>query len=115
MFSKSKVKAQEQKPVVITTDADYALTPAEDDAISSLPVDSDGMVLLGDVAHNVLGEQTQYLSYFFLGGVRGYPSLVGNLRTDSSSFSYHSYRIHGEDVREFVARVRAYRRLSRGV
>lgn len=113
MFSKRK--AQEQKPLVATSDVDYGFTPAEEDALAALPVDADGMVLLGDVAHNVLGEQTQYLSYFFLGSMKSYPSLVEELRTDSSSFNYHSYRIHAEDVREFIARVRAYRRQSRGL
>lgn len=113
MFGKRK--AQEQKPLSTTSDIDYGFTPAEEDALAALPVDADGMVLLGDVAHNVLGEQTQYLSYFFVGNINRYPSLVGGLRTDSSSFSYHSYRIHSEDVREFIARVRAYRRQSRSL
>lgn len=80
------------------------LTSRQMETLASLPVDSDGMVSLGDVARQVLHQQAQYVSYY-LTGIAGYPKLGNGLRIQSDGFNYHSNRIHKDDAAEFVRRV----------
>lgn len=79
-------------------------TSRQMETLASLPVDSDGMMSLGDVARQVLQQQAQYVSYY-LTGIAGYPKLGDGLRIQSDGFNYHSNRIHKDDAAEFVRRV----------
>lgn len=87
---------------------DYVFTAAQQDTLAELEVNEDGMVRLSNITQGVLGEQTQYISYHF-DGIR-VPVLTDGLRSNNDSPSYHSYLLHKEDVPEFIARLRAYRR-----
>ena len=111
MFGFGKKKAREIPEVVIPvpTAQHYVLSAEEQEALSSLQSDADGFVNIGDVTHGLFHQQPQYISRFMDGSVEGRPVLVDGLRVDVASISYHEYRIHKDDVVEFVARVRAWR------
>lgn len=100
-FGKSKnVEQQQELPEVEIT-----LTEQQQAAMDKLPVNEDGMVRLGDITFNVLGDQVQYISYYFTG--TGQPNLVEDLRVFTDSFSYHMYTIHQDDVMTFLRRLKA--------
>jgi hypothetical protein len=90
---------------------DYFLTENQEKALNKLTVRDDNMITLSDLSFYILGEQSQYVSYYF-NSVNDSPVLTENLRTDSSSYNYHQYFIHINDVREFLARLHAFRRLT---
>lgn len=70
----------------------------------------DGFVNFGDVvARGRLRQQCQYASRYVDGKIEGYPNLGNGLRFKGDSGNYHSLRIHGDDVDEFVRRVEEYR------
>lgn len=66
--------------------------------------DENGFVNFGDVARQMLNMQSQYASYY-VGGLGERPDLSGGLRFKGDPASYHSLRIHKDDVEEFIARV----------
>ena len=111
MFGIKKAQKLEAAPV-IPAEA-YVFTDEQEKAFAALVIDVDGMFKLGDMARNVLGEQCQYVSYHF-DGIANRPVLTDGLRVDNSASSYHGYRIHADDAREFIARLRAYRTAQRG-
>ena len=63
----------------------------------------------GDIARGRLGEQCQYGSRYIEGGLAGYPSLGDGLRFMGNQANYHSWKIHKDDVEEFVQRVKNHR------
>ncbi|MFT7645149.1 MAG: hypothetical protein ACI9BF_000820 [Candidatus Paceibacteria bacterium] len=77
---------------------------------SKYEADESGFVRLGDIA---LGEfeglQSQYLSYYVEGRVRGYPKLGEDIRFEGHPTDWHQLRIHRDDVEEFVSRVKEYK------
>lgn len=95
---------------VKTTEEDYALTDKQQNAFDALVADKDGFVLIGDVTHGLMNQQSQYITRYMDGSNPSIPVLVDDLRVDVSSSTHHEYRIHLEDVLEFVARVRASRK-----
>jgi hypothetical protein len=67
-------------------------------------------VNFGDVvARGRLHQQCQYASRYIDGRIPGYPDLGHGLRFKGDTSNYHSYRIHKDDVEEFVKRVEDYR------
>ena len=86
----------------------YDLTEQEQEALVALESDKSGFVAIGDVTHGLLHQQPQYITCYMDGRKSNSPVLVGGLRVDVSSSTYHEYRIHQDDVVEFVARVRAW-------
>ena len=111
IFNKKPQVVAEQPTFPAPEVQDYAFTDDQQFTLDNLGTNQDGMVRLADITQGVLNEQTQYISYHF-DGVR-VPVLTEGLRTNTDSPSYHSYLLHKEDVPEFIARLRAYRR-SRG-
>lgn len=105
-----KKKQSESKGAKVPSCWDYELTEAQQLAMKALESDADGFVKMGDVARNMLNQQAQYVSEYF-DGSSDRPVLTEGLRTDISSVTYHGYRIHREDVHEFVARVTAWRNM----
>ena len=103
---KRKNKGAEVAP--LTVPAAYVLTNEQNEALTALEADANGMVRLGDLTRNVLHEQVQYVSRHLTGDT-GRKVLTEGLRVDASSFSYHEYRIHIEDCHEFIARLRTHR------
>ena len=103
---KRKNKAAEVAP--LTVPAAYIFTDEQNEALTALEADANGMARLGDLTRRVLGEQVQYISYHFT-GTAGRKVLTEGLRVDATGVSYHEYRIHSEDTREFIARLRTYR------
>ncbi len=68
-----------------------------------------GYSLFGDTARNQLGQQCQYASRYIDGRIEGYPALGEGLRfKELDSGSYHSIRIHRDDIPEFVRRYREH-------
>jgi hypothetical protein len=107
-----KTLAVEAEPVVVVpTPESYLFTDEQNETLNEMKVDSSGMVRLGDVTRNLLGEQVQYISQH-LSGQAGVVQLGDGLNVDVSSSSYHEFRIHHDDVQEFVARLRTLREMQ---
>ena len=107
---KTKAAAQAQTPAVPAPTAEhYILTEAQQKAFDALTVDSEDFVNIDDVTHGIFRQQSQYISRYMDGSNANIPVLVDGLRVDVDSVTHHEYRIHAEDVLEFVARVRAVR------
>lgn len=110
LFSRTqKTETVAVNPVVVPADEDYVLTEKQQKAFDALVADKDGFVHIGDVTHGLMNQQSQYITRYMDGSNSSIPVLVSDLRVDVSSSSHHEYRIHLEDVLEFVARVRAHR------
>lgn len=79
-------------------------------------VDAEGFVALGDIARGELHRQCQYVSSFVDGLDRDTPNLgeglkfasIRDKRTGEVTGNYHEYRIHVDDIMEFVQRVKRY-------
>lgn len=84
--------------------------------LGKLEIDSEGFVTFGDVARELLGRQAQYISSFADGLDKDTPSLseglrfknMLNTRTGEATGNFHEYRIHKDDIEEFVKRVKEY-------
>lgn len=113
MFSlfakKSKPEAKPVNAVKAPTEKHYVLTENQQAAFDELVPDEEGFVKIGDVTHGIMNQQSQYISRYMDGCIPSIPVLVDGLRVDVTSFTHHEYRIHRDDVLEFVARVRAQR------
>lgn len=72
-------------------------------------VDENGYVHFGDIALDLLRQQSQYASRYVDGKIEGYPNLGNDLRFQGSSSDYHELKIHKDDIEEFIRRVREYR------
>lgn len=109
---KTKAAAQETAPVVPAPTAEnYVLTEEQQQKFDALVVDNEGFVNIDDVTHGIFRQQSQYITRYMDGSNPSVPVLVDGLRVDVDSVTHHEYRIHAEDVLEFVARVRAVRKL----
>ena len=110
MFSFGQQDEQDEMTTVVPTDAAYQLTDEQKKLLDQMEQDENGMVLLGEVSHDFLNQQTQYASRY-LTGLGSTPNLSEGLRADTSAMggNYHAYTIHKDDIVEFVARVRQYR------
>jgi hypothetical protein len=110
MFGFSQADEQDDVTTVVPTEAAYQLTDEQKRLLDEMEQDEDGMVLLGEVSHDFLNQQTQYASRY-LTGMGNTPNLSEGLRTDTSAMghNYHAFTIHKDDIVEFVARVRQYR------
>lgn len=77
-------------------------------------IDEEGFVNLGDIARGLIGRQSQYISRFIDKLDPQYPNLGDSLRLknvfkeDKGTGSYHDYKIHKDDIEEFVKRVKDY-------
>lgn len=112
MFGFGKKRTVDETAVIIPAPVarHYALTEQEQEALVSLEADKGGFVAIGDVTHGLLHQQPQYITCYMDGRKSNSPVLVDGLRVDVTSSSYHEYRIHQDDVVEFVARVRAWQK-----
>ena len=63
----------------------------------------------GDVCRGKLGMQCQ-TGYYMLEGFHGYPKMKEGLRIIGDTHSYHSLKIHKDDVQKFIDRVEAMRK-----
>ncbi|MBC9704848.1 MAG: hypothetical protein H9W81_07710 [Enterococcus sp.] len=109
MFGFSKKTQEPQEETIPAPKAEhYVLTEAQQAAYSGMIEDMDGYVKIGDVSHYMLNQQSQYISEY-MDGRSASPILVEGLRVKLDDISYHQYRIHYDDVPEFIARVRAWR------
>lgn len=71
--------------------------------------DEEGFVPFGPIARARLREQNQYASRYITGRMDGYPALGADLRFKNlDASSYHSIRIHQDDVDTFVERYLKY-------
>lgn len=71
--------------------------------------DKKGFVRFGEVAHDLLGQQTQY-AVRYVDGFRGEsPNCGEGLRFEGDPANYHELRIHLCDIPLFVARVLEYK------
>ncbi len=77
-------------------------------------IDENGFVHFGDVAIDLLQQQPQYASRYVEGKISGYPNLGEGLQFQGEPADYHELRIHKDDIREFIDRVRKYKE-SRGL
>ncbi|OGC55977.1 hypothetical protein A2797_01250 [candidate division WWE3 bacterium RIFCSPHIGHO2_01_FULL_48_15] len=69
----------------------------------------------GEIAHQRLHEQTQYMSRYIHGRIKGYPNLGEGLRFRQRDPSdYHTYKIHKDDIEEFARRVEEYEHSEKG-
>jgi hypothetical protein len=79
--------------------------------------DNEGYVNFGEMARNRLGRQCQYTSRYLI-GLYPYPDISEGIRWKGSRGDYHSYRIHKDDVEEFIKRIEEYEwdvsRMSKG-
>jgi hypothetical protein len=75
--------------------------------------DENGYVHFGDIALDLLKQQSQYASRYVDGRIEGYPNLGDDLRFQGDSREYHELLIHKDDAKEFVKRVREYREKRR--
>lgn len=109
---KSSRKGETVPAVTFTapTGADYTLAEDQEVAFNALVADNEGFVNIDDVTHGLMNQQSQYITRYMDGSNPTVPVLVEGLRIDVSSSTYHEYRIHRDDVREFVARVKAHRK-----
>ena len=108
-FGKKKTVKVSEVVIPVPSPEHYVLADTEQSALNALVVDGDGFVAIGDVTHGLLHQQPQYITSYMDGRKESNPVLVDGLRVDIESVSYHEYRIHRDDVVEFVARVRAWR------
>lgn len=99
-----------EKPVAQPTEEDYVLTADEQRVFNGMVANEEGMVKIGDVTHGLLHQQSQYISRHLDKSVAKVPFLGEGLRFDADAYSHHEYKIHKDDVLEFVARVKAVRR-----
>ena len=113
-FNKKETENRDKPATVkvpMPTASHYALSESEQKAFDSMETDADGFVNLDDVTHGLLHQQSQYISrYMDNSHPARSPFLATGLRINTDSISYHEYTIHKDDVLEFVARVRAFRR-----
>ncbi|MDD5749465.1 MAG: hypothetical protein PHO91_01600 [Patescibacteria group bacterium] len=72
-------------------------------------VDENGYVHFGDIALDLLRQQSQYASRYVNGKIEGYPSLGDDLRFQGDPSEYHELLIHKDDIQEFIKRVREYK------
>lgn len=68
----------------------------------------DEYVDFGDVSRGRLGLQCQYGSRYINGDIEGWPNLSKGLRFKGNDHNYHSFKIHRDDVEEFVRRHTEY-------
>lgn len=83
-------------------------TDEQEAVLSALEIESDGYVRLTAVCQNLLNEQGQYVAYHFESWHPSYPCLTDGLKVGGDD--EYSYRIHKDDVREFIVRLRKHRR-----
>lgn len=104
-------KPQVATAVVIPAPAErhYLLTNEQGQTFEKLPRDENGFVRIGDFTHGLLNQQSQYIAEHMDGVRERTPVLTEGLRTNIESSSHHQYTIHIDDVKEFVARVKAWR------
>lgn len=104
-------KPVQPAPLVVPapTEKDYAMTAEDEQTFANLPRDENGFVRIGDVTHGFLHQQSQYIVEYMDNVREGTPVLTNGLRTNIKSSSHHEYTIHVDDVKEFVARVKAWR------
>jgi len=74
-----------------------------------LQFDNEGFVMFGDVARNLLNQQSQYASRYADDLDKDYPNLGKNLRIQGDCGYYHGMKIYKDDIEEFVNRVRKYK------
>lgn len=78
-------------------------------------IDKEGYVYFGDVAIEVLNQQSQYASRYvdnWAGHDNEYPKLGDGLRIKGNSADYHFMKIHKDDIDEFVKRYKEYREIN---
>lgn len=109
IFGRNKPKASVELVIPAPTEKHYVLTEEQEKTFSELPRDENGFVRIGDITHGLLNQQSQYIAEYMEGVREGTPVLTNGLRTNIESSSHHSYTIHIDDVKEFVARVKAWR------
>src|ERR1039457_6074934 len=97
-----------------TRDGKFALSPLVDENGHHYSEAPDGYIAFGDVALNLLDQQTQYASRYVDGVVQDSPNLGGDLRFNADTRDYHSLGIHPEDIEEFIRRVYAWRAYRQG-
>lgn len=61
----------------------------------------------GDVCRNELGITCQY-GFYLLHGLRGSEKMIEGLRIIGETNSYHSLKIHKEDVQKFKDKYKAF-------
>ncbi len=77
-------------------------------------VDNEGFVSLGDISRGLIGRQCQYVSRLIDGLDSEYPNLGDSLRFKNvfrdgkGTGNYHDYKIHKDDIEEFVKRAKEY-------
>ena len=77
-------------------------------------MDEEGFVKLGDIARGELKRQTQYISRFIDNTDPEYPNLGESLkfknvfREEKGTGNYYDYKIHKDNIEEFVRRVKEY-------
>jgi len=76
----------------------------------SLEETTDDFVDFGDISRVRLGIQCQYGSRYINGEISGWPNLGEELRFKGDDHNYHSFKIHRDDVEEFIRRVELYRK-----
>ncbi len=109
LFGRNKPKEPASIVVPAPTEKHYILTEEQEQTFAELPRDENGFVRIGDVTHGLLNQQPQYIAEYMEGVREGTPILTNGLRTNIESSSHHDYTIHIDDVKEFVARVKAWR------
>ena len=67
-------------------------------------------IALGDIAMRI-GDTTQNVAYYFK-GLSPHPYLGEGIRINGSIALYHSFKIHSDDVDEFVRRVKEYEKMA---
>jgi hypothetical protein len=65
--------------------------------------DKDGFVELGEL-RKILDQQTQYIARY-----TEIESIRQNLRFKNLDQDYHDFKIHKDDIDEFIDRIRTYR------
>ena len=68
----------------------------------------DNYVDFGDISRGKLGLQCQHGSRYIHGEIEGYPNLGYGLCFKGNNHNYHSFKIHKDDVDEFVKRHKEY-------
>lgn len=84
-----------------------------DDAGNFYGATDQGNVRFGDLALRHLGGQSQYESRYVDGILPGYPALGVDLSIEGGSDDYHGLGIQPEDAPELIARIVAYKALTR--
>ena len=90
-------------------------SPKIEKYLGKYEIDKEGFVHLGDIARGLLGGQAQYISRFLDGCDPDHsPNLSDSLRVKDvfrdgkPTGNYHDYKIHKDDVEEFVRRVKEF-------